>query len=74
MLEELEKEITIIWGPLSRLLRSRRVLLAVFGLIEALVLSSQPGMDPELWKRITDLVMFLIGALSVEDVIKALKA
>ena len=48
------------------LLRSRKFWLAVFGLVEIVVLSLF-GIPPEIWASIAALVVVLIGAIAHED-------
>ena len=51
---------------MNGLLRSRKFWLAVFGIVQALVLHYLQVPD-EIWKSIVALVMTLIGAIALED-------
>ena len=50
-----------------RLLRSRKVLLAVVGIIQTIVFNLIPDFPPEAWKTINTLLLAVIGGIAVED-------
>ena len=58
--------ITPILGPVLALLRSRKFLLAFFGVVQT-VLFQFVDVQPELWQAIDALVMVLITMIAVED-------
>ena len=51
---------------LSALLRSRKVLTALFGVIQTITLHYL-NVDPEVWASIDVLIVTLIGAIALED-------
>ena len=52
--------------PIYSLLRSRKFLLAVFGLAQALVLHYL-SVPQEIWQAVTLLIMVVIAGIAVED-------
>jgi hypothetical protein len=53
-------------NPLKSLIRSRKFLLAVFGVIQTVVFHYF-GVDPEVWVSIDALVMVVIYGIATED-------
>jgi hypothetical protein len=53
-------------NPIYGLLRSRKFLLAVFGLVQALILHYLSVPD-EIWQAVVLLVMVVIAGIAVED-------
>jgi len=52
---------------LKSLLHSRKFWLAVFGVIQSLVLHYVPGFPPEVWQSIDALVIAVIAGIALED-------
>ena len=67
------ENITPILGPILALLRSRKFLLAMFALIQAVVFHFLEVPD-ELWQAIAALVAVLIAAIAVEDAAEKLNS
>jgi hypothetical protein len=53
-------------APVKSLLRSRKFLLAVFGLIQTIV-AFYLELPPEMWISINGLIAILIGSIAYED-------
>ncbi len=54
-------------GGLKSLLHSRKFWLAVFAVVQSIVLHYFTDFPPEIWESITLLCMVLIGSIAVED-------
>lgn len=65
-LEEMGAEPPAMTSSLKSLLRSRKFLLAVFGVVQTLVLHYLSVPD-DVWQHIVTLVMVLIGSIALED-------
>lgn len=59
---------------LRALLRSRKFWLAVFGVVQSVILALWPDFPPDVWKAIDALVVVLIAAIAAEDVAAAGRA
>ena len=49
------------------LLRSRKVLLAIIGIIQTIVFTLIPEFPPDVWKTINTLLLAVIGGIAIED-------
>ena len=49
------------------LLKSRKVLLAVIGIIQTIIFHLIPDFPPEVWKSINTLLLAVIGGIAIED-------
>ena len=54
--------------PLKSLWQSRKFWLAVLAVIQTVVFTLLPDFPPEVWQAINVILLFLIGAIAVEDV------
>ena len=54
--------------PLKSLWQSRKFWLAVVAVLQTVVFTLLPGFPPEVWQAINVILLFLIGAIAVEDV------
>ena len=52
---------------MKSLLHSRKFWLAVFGVIQSVVLNYVPSFPQEIWQAIDALVIALIGSIALED-------
>ena len=52
---------------LKALLRSRKVWLAVIGVVQTIVFATMPDFDPAVWQAINVLLLAVIAGIAVED-------
>lgn len=52
---------------LKALLRSRKVWLAIVGVVQTIVFATMPDFDPAVWQAINVLLLAVIAGIAVED-------
>ena len=52
---------------LKALLRSRKVWLAIIGVVQTIVFATMPDFDPAVWQAINVLLLAVIAGIAVED-------